>query len=684
MIALILLNFPVILLAHELTRRFFYYLEAGDRVIASALLYFSYIVITQQVLGMFGVLRIENLYLINALAMLVLLFIPGVKVIGPQQISGNLAQAVKGFSENKFIIFFICGVIAFTLVKIVINLANAPFGWDSLNYHFTFAVEWLKSANLDVPIVIGDNPCPSYFPINGSLIYLWFIFPFKSVFLADLGQLPFFAMAALSIYKLSRKMCVSQEYSFFAALLMTVTPNYFKQMNIAYVDIMVCAWFLISLNFLINLHRKSSFKNALLFGLSVGLLAGTKTIALNFSLILILFSIYVLFKNKSESGFVMPLFIFVIAAVVLGGFSYIRNYLLTGNPLYPLEFQVFGKVIFKGVMEKGNFTVFASPEEYSIGNILFGEGMGAGTILFIIPGLIMLIYLTFKERKIRLYEVMLLASFIFMFLAYRYLVALPNVRYIYPMFALGYILAFYVLSRVNFPKKAVRWMVLVCVFTAFHEMARRLELGVSMGLTFILFLLILPGYKYLKNNFSRFATIVILIALFVLGVAAGRYSKNEFKSYCQMTKYTGFWPDATKAWDWLNANTVGNNIAYAGRPVPFPLYGEHFKNNVFYVSVNNTDPVKLYYFPQSFYRWGKDFTSVHKSFEDKGNYRADGSYSVWLDNILRREADYLFVYSLHQTKMIEFPMEDAWARAHPDKFSLVFSNQTIRIYKVLR
>lgn len=676
MIAFLLLNFPVVILARELARRFFYYLEAGDRVLAGALIYFSYIVIVQQGLGMFGILRIEGLYLANALSLSVLLFVPGAKIIRP--------KATGAFPDNKFIIFFICGVAAFTLVKIAINLANAPFGWDSLNYHFTFAVEWFKSGNLDIPIVIGDNPCPSYFPINGSLIYLWFIFPFKSVFLADLGQLPFLAMAALSIYKLCRKMCVSQEYSFFAALLMTITPNYFKQMNIAYVDIMVCAWFLAALNFLIDFHRESSLKNALLFGLSIGLLAGTKTIALNFGLILILFYIYILFKDKSESGFFKPLVIFAIAAALAGGFSYIRNYLLTGNPLYPLEFRAFGNVVFKGVMDQANFTAFASPEEYSIGNMLFCEGMGAGTILFIIPGLMTLVYLIFKEKKIRLYEVILLASFVFMFLAYRYLVALPNVRYIYPVFAIGYILAFYALSRVDFSKKVLRWIVLACVIGAFPEMARRLELGASLGLTLILFLLMLPGYKYLKNNFSRFAAIAVLIALFVLGISAGRYSRNEFKSYRQMTKYTGLWPEATMAWEWLNANTVGNNIAYAGRPVPFPLYGEHFKNNVFYVSVNNTDPVKLHYFPNSFYRWGKDFSSVHKSFEEEGNYRAGGSYPVWLANLSRREVDYLFVYSLHQTDNIEFPVEDAWARAHPDRFSPVFSNPTAHIYKVLR
>jgi hypothetical protein len=151
-----------------------------------------------------------------------------------------------------------------------------------------------------------------------------------------------------------------------------------------------------------------------------------------------------------------------------------------------------------------------------------------------------------------------------------------------------------------------------------------------------------------------------------------------------MVKYSGFWPQATDAWNWLNNNTSGNNIAYAGRPVPFPLYGSGFKNNVYYVSVNKIDPAKLHYFPDSHYFWGKDFLSMHKSFEEKGNYRGEADYPAWLGNLLRRKTDHLFVYSLHQTKEVEFPMEDAWAVQHPEKFSLIFSNDTIRIYKVLK
>jgi hypothetical protein len=151
-----------------------------------------------------------------------------------------------------------------------------------------------------------------------------------------------------------------------------------------------------------------------------------------------------------------------------------------------------------------------------------------------------------------------------------------------------------------------------------------------------------------------------------------------------MVKYSGFWPEATMAWDWLNRNTKNNNIAYVGRPVPFPLYGTNFKNNVYYVSVNKIEPAKVHYFPNSYYRWGYDFLELHKNLEAEGNYRSQANYTIWLNNLMRRNTDYLFIYSLHQTKDIQFPLEDMWAKNNPDKFTLVFINRTIHIYKIIR
>lgn len=162
------------------------------------------------------------------------------------------------------------------------------------------------------------------------------------------------------------------------------------------------------------------------------------------------------------------------------------------------------------------------------------------------------------------------------------------------------------------------------------------------------------------------------------------YNNNEYYRYNKMIEYSGFWPDATVAWGWLNQNTKGNNIAYIGRPVPFPLYGTYFKNNIYYISVNKVEPAKLHYFPNSKYVWGYDGESVHRSFEKDINYRGNPDYYIWLNNLLRCNTDYLFIYSLHQIKTIQFPIEDKWAKSHPEKFNLAFKNDTIHVYKVIK
>jgi len=276
------------------------------------------------------------------------------------------------------------------------------------------------------------------------------------------------------------------------------------------------------------------------------------------------------------------------------------------------------------------------------------------------------------------------SSFVALYLIYRYVFSLPNIRYLYPMVASGYILTFYVLSNIRFSRRILSGIILVCFFTAMPEMARKTELVISLSLFIFFFIVLLFTYRKLQVNFTKLVAIGVLGFFCVIAIENIDYNKHEFERYPKTTKISGFWPDAAVSWDWLNKNTSGNNIAYVGRPVPFPLYGTNFKNNVYYVSVNKTDPVKLHYFPHGFYKWGEDFLEVHKSFEKSGSYRFGEDYSTWLMNLQRRGTDYLYVYSLHQTKEVLFPMEDGWARAHPDRFRQVFNNPTIHIYRVVK
>lgn len=592
----------------------------------------------------------------------------------------------EGLLSNKTVVFCLSILLSFALVKLAINLVNPPFGWDSLNYHFTFPVEWLKQANLKNPITINDDLAPSYYPINGSLIYLWLILPLKNVFLADLGQIPFFIISFIALYGICRQIGVLKEYSFYAAGLFTITPNYFKQMEIAYVDVMVCAWFLVSLYFLLSFHYQGKARRAVLFAIGLGMLIGTKTLALPYgSVLLIAFTLTFLRRCKSF-GLKNTLFIvFLLSAliVVFGGYGYIRNYLQAGNPFYPMRVDFLGREIFKGVYDKANYSVRSASGDYFLGKILFHEGMGAGAVVFLLPGLLLYALKVIRRKIVEFDKILIFLIPITLLLIWRYVIPLANLRYLYPGLALGYAAAFSVFSKNKPYKNILRVLVVICFIASCPEISNHGELVFSLLLSAAFFFSFSRIYASVLKLRIRHWLLLTLAGILALSAANIGYNKNEHKRYIKMVKYSGFWPEAAQAWNWLNENTNGNNIAYVGRPVPFPLYGTNFKNNVFYVSLNEVDPAMVHYFPHSSYRWGADFLELHKSLEAEGNYRQHPDYTVWLNNLKKRSADYLFVYSLHQTKEIIFPIEDAWAGGHPDNFSLSFSNPIVRIYKII-
>jgi hypothetical protein len=379
--------------------------------------------------------------------------------------------------------------------------------------------------------------------------------------------------------------------------------------------------------------------------------------------------------------------LFIILA--LGGFSYLRNFIETGNPLYPLDFAIAGKSIFKGVMDRAIYNAHFSPKDYSISKVLFHEGLGLQTLVLVLPGIFLALPLKIlKERKgLTFVAGYILILPLLIYLVYRYLIPLANLRYLYAMLGLGITLGFFVLKKLNTPKIIVNILVILCVLASMPELAKRQELAAALVFALFFFTVLFlfgdkfdPGFLLKRSYISIF--FILILSFLIIGERW--YFKNEFPRYLKMVKYSGFWPDAAIAWDWLNSHTSGNNIAYAGRPVPFPLYGSQFKNSVYYVSVNETEPAKLHYFAGSKYEWGSGFEGEHKNFEAENNYRGRADYKTWLKNLSDKNTDYLFIYSLHQIKGIEFPMEDVWAKSDPVKFSPIFSNATVHIYKVIK
>lgn len=681
MIIAILLNAIVFASAFLIVFRLLKEPSQLDSIISVFIIYISEIILFELGLGMVSKLTLMNLALVS-MGVFIFIYFFSLKITSSFDFK-EIQLEFSGILRNKIVLLALAFMLGFGIIKVGINLFNPPFGWDSLNYHFSFPVEWLKSGNLNVPIVPFDDPAPTYYPLNGSLFYLWLIFPLKNVLLADLGQLPFFLLAFLAVFSIARKLEIDTELSFLAAAVFILIPNLFKQLSIAYVDVMVAGLLLVGVNYLFILREKFSFKNILLFSATFGLLIGTKTIALAYSILLLVPFLYFCFKNLKKSYFLV---IFIILVIAFGGFSYIRNYLETGNPLYPVDIKIFGKAIFSGVIDRAVYGAHFRPEDYSLAKLLFREGLGVQILLFVIPGLFLglPVYLFKKRKAAEVYLAYFLLLPILMYLIYRYVIPLANARYIYALFGIGIVSGIYFWKMLKVPRIIIGLACGVCVLSSAGQLAKRQELVAGIILSLLLFFFLLAGVKFFSRLSKRIFIIILFIAVIILFIAENNYIANEYPRYLKMAKYSGFWPEACQAWDWLNTNTKGNNIAYTGRPVPFPLYGSGLKNNVYYVSVNKVDPAKLHYFINSRYVWGYDFLSQHKSFEEKNNYRAQADYKIWLKNLLARNTDYLFVYSLHQTKEIIFPMEDEWAKLNPQIFVLVYSNSIVHIYKIER
>ncbi|MDO8662429.1 MAG: hypothetical protein Q7K98_04320 [Candidatus Omnitrophota bacterium] len=684
-----ILNIGPLLCSYMLTRKYFSFRGYVDTLLAFLILFYTQIIATITLLGVLHILYLRNILLFNSVMFFLVWLISrpaqGCKV--KNDLSGFVAW-LRAFSlTDKIIIFCFSFICAFALVKVAVNLINPPFGWDDLNYHFTFAVEWLKSGTLVTPIVVSDYPAPSYYPLNGSFIFFWLLLPFKNVFLADLGQVPFYIVTFLCMYSIGKKVGLSRRYSFYAAILLLLTPNYFKQMKIAYVDVMVTAFFLLALNFLFNLRKDFSIKNILLIGLSTGLLIGTKIIVIPHALIIALYFLwisYLLFvRNKLYSRFLLSVVLFVLAIVAMGGFSYARNFLMTGNPLYPLQVKIFGITLFRGVL--GGEFINNENNGFSLGKFLFHEGVGVGFILYAIPGLILAgLGLIKKRSEHKPYLWFLFILIPFLYFIYRFEVGVPNIRYLYPWFAVCYILVIWGMSIFTVPEKWIRYGLIVCVLASTGEFARRQELIFSFLLSVVLFAIFLN-----TNRIKRFLLGRPYITFFIIFIVGGSflqylyidYSKNELKRYNLSQKNSGFWPEAIDAWIWLDQNTSGNNIAYVGRPVPFPLYGTNLKNNVFYISVNEGEPY-LHNYKNACYSCKGGYENFHNVLMETNNYRGKADYNTWLRNLKVKNTNFLFVYSLHQIKGIDFPIEDGWAKAHQEIFSQVFTNNTIHVYKI--
>jgi hypothetical protein len=602
---------------------------------------------------------------------------------------------IEPFIKSNLILLAFSILICFSLVKVFINLVNPPISPDSLQYHLAFPAVWIKNGNLANPACIfGSMPmvfskaletsAVSFYPINAQLFFAWLMLPLRNAFLADIGELPFYLTGIMVIFAILRKYGIKSEMALLSGFLWALIPNIFKQLRTAsQIDVICAVLFLLMIYTILLLKEGFNFKNAILFGISVGLFLGTKIINIVWFAAAFPFFYYVFYKSsrvfKAQTAKInLMLGSIAFMIFLFGGFTYLRNLVFAGNPFFPVDLRILGVTVFKGIVDNVVYkATIASGDKFDFTRILFAEGLGVQLLGLILPGMLVpfIFYRQIKKKAVPWGEYFVLFMVpVTMVVLYSFFINIYVVRYLFPLISIGLVTAVIFINLIPRGEKYFYPVSFICILVSASELAHRNEFVASLALAAILFTAMVLFKKrlaafYRRRIFNKALAAFLILGALLLGYFNSKYDREEFERYPSTFSKRETWQiDIARGWQKLNELTkTGSRVAYTGRLEFYPLFGTRLKNTVKYVSVNE-----------------KDFAPYNKL---DGLYRKVKDFSAWKENLKKERIGYLFIAlpfpeNRESEDPAKFPIEDEWALARPELFTQVFKNSLAHIYKV--
>lgn len=264
-------------------------------------------------------------------------------------------------------------LLSFVLVPLLavrfafLTWALPPFVWDSLTYHLPNVAAWTQAGR----IFAVESPVNRMLsPANFEVFATWFTTFLHHDVVVEAAGLPAYALGVVSVYALGRVIGLAAWSSWLAALGYATTPALLLAATGTKNDPIIAALFLFILAVGWDVAAGTGgrrdhprLRQGMMLLLAVGLGFGTKAYILQ--LLVGAAVIALLVRQNAGAPLSLPivwraagqewhastsgqrtLYIAVVAvALVLGGFWYARNWILTGNPLYPYGVQVGGTMV---------------------------------------------------------------------------------------------------------------------------------------------------------------------------------------------------------------------------------------------------------------------------------------------------------------------------------------------------
>jgi hypothetical protein len=528
--------------------------------------------------------------------------------------------------------------------------AGAHF-YDDVSYHLPAAVTWLQWGDLRMPRLPVGDPSTCFYPIGGELASWMWLAPFSgSDVLARWSQLPAAVILLLAAWVASRRLGSGSWPAAVAVLVPLTIPRLFPEGALsAGNDLWLAAWTVVSFAQILRFAARPSFGRAIVLGAALGLLVGTKYLALLALPWLALAGIGA-FRGRACLApgslelrqVARGLLLCAAVAAAVGGFSYLRNLVVTGNPVFPQAIVAAGHVVLPGWKEAGlAYRYEAEGRGFDLGAFVAGhrEALGPLAGWLLLPAVVLLpLGSLLSFRRLRRHAWPTLAAALapaWYFVAFAQWI--PDHRDVRYLFAAPVFAAIGVARLLSLVPPKVRHVTLGTVLSGVIVAAFLARCGVEARaiLAAVLAVVVLAALRLRRAPAGVAFAALALIFVAMAPATLAEYSRRRL----------GGEPLARRLQEMAPKS---DPVAYVGGNRPYFFYGDRLERRVEVVPSGETPDVR-------FYDWSSKSVS--------GRPFEGGSRLRWIRNLGMLGCRWVIVEAGPDTE----PME-RWMRGSPSRF----------------
>jgi hypothetical protein len=245
-------------------------------------------------------------------------------------------------------------LVAACAIALVRGLAGLPIAAiDAQNFQVPIPARWIQAHSVwGLHQYIADYSNATY-PHNGNALIAAVMAPFDSPFLARLVAIPFWVLSGVAVVAMAERLGARRPAAVLAATAFLSLPIALRVgLDGAQTDMPMLAWLGTGGVFLLR-HRETGARGDLVVaGVGLGLALGKKWYAL--TALVVVLAVWALARRRD----VVRPGVVVLAFVLVGsGFWFVRNWVRTGNPLFPQALPPLFDAPPDPLRELGGFTI---------------------------------------------------------------------------------------------------------------------------------------------------------------------------------------------------------------------------------------------------------------------------------------------------------------------------------------